>query len=244
LKQKKPQHIAIVMDGNGRWAAQRGLERIEGHVQGVQVAKKTVEACLENEIEILSLFAFSNENWARPKEEVQFLMDLFLQFLKTELAALKENGVRLKFLGSREGLSNALIHEMNEAETLTMQNHRLILNIALNYSGKWDILNAVNRILECSKQGLFNINDLSEAKFGEFLSTENLVEPDLFIRTSGEQRISNFFLWQIAYTELYFTRICWPDFDKTEFMRALEFYASRERRYGKTSQQIKDKKYV
>ncbi len=244
MKEKLPEHIAIVMDGNGRWASERGLERIEGHLQGVQVAKKIVEVCLEENIKILSLFAFSNENWKRPESEVLFLMDLFLEFLIKEIDQLAANGICVKFLGSREKLSNILTKQMSDAEKITAKNDRLILNIALNYSGKWDILNAAHKLYDSMTKGNINIEKIDEATFASFLSTGNNPEPDLFIRTSGEQRISNFFLWQIAYTELYFSEVYWPDFNKEEFNKALRFYALRERRYGKTSQQLKDEKYV
>lgn len=240
LKQKNPQHIAIVMDGNGRWAKQKGLERIEGHKQGVEVVKKMIEACLEKKITILSLFAFSHENWARPVEEINFLMELFLSALTLELPKLITHGIKLKFLGSRKQLSAKLNQQMDKAEFDTQNNQNLLLNIALNYSGKWDILNAMEQYLTKVQHA----QDIREEEFVKYLSTCDLPDPDLLIRTSGEQRISNFFLWQIAYTELYFTDILWPDFDENHFNKALEFYFARERRFGKTSQQLKDEKYV
>ncbi len=244
MKQKNPQHIAIVMDGNGRWAAQRGFERIEGHKQGVEVVKKVIEICLVKKIPVLSLFTFSHENWARPEDEINFLMSLFLNALTVELPNLITNGVKLRFLGSRQQLSAQLVQQMDKAEAQTQQNHRLILNIALNYSGKWDILNAFEQYLSqiCGKDQ--KLAPLDEYEFEKYLSTKGLPDPDLFIRTSGEQRISNFFLWQIAYTELYFTDVFWPDFNETYFEKALDFYFARERRFGKTSQQLKEQKYV
>ncbi len=236
MKQKNPKHIAIVMDGNGRWASQRGLPRIEGHRQGVQVVRDMIQCCLQHQIPILSLFTFSQENWARPEEEVHFLMGLFLDSLSIELPSLIEHGVQLRFLGEREGLSDILIQKMNDAEAKTSHHHQLILNIALNYSGKMDILTAIGKILE---QGISS-HQLDEQLFSSLLSTHDMPNPDLFIRTSGEQRISNFFLWQLAYTELYFTDIFWPDFDAECFAKALAFFHTRERRFGKISQQLQD----
>lgn len=240
LKQKNPQHIAIVMDGNGRWAASRKLPRIEGHRQGVLVVKDIIQACLKHQIPVLSLFTFSHENWARPAEEVNFLMALFLNSLTNELDGLIEHGIRLRFLGSRQELTANLIEQMQHAEHLTAKNHGLTLNIALNYSGKWDILQAVEKLLATKVDSNHSTEDLLSAN----LCTYGLPDPDLFIRTSGEQRISNFFLWQLAYTELYFTEVFWPDFNAQCFEKALEFYQSRERRFGKTSQQLQDGEYV
>ena len=240
LKQKNPQHVAIVMDGNGRWAAQRGLNRIEGHRQGVQVVRKVIEYCLQSEIQVLSLFTFSHENWSRPQDEVNFLMELFLNALNKELPELHQHGIQLRFLGSQESLSDILLEQMRQAESFTKNNHQLILNIALNYSGKWDILNAVKKIVV---KGLA-ANEISEELFSSMLSTSDLVNPDLLIRTSGEKRLSNFFLWQLAYTELFFCDVMWPDFNENTFRDALSFFHSRERRFGKTSQQIQDSNYV
>lgn len=240
MKQKNPQHIAIVMDGNGRWAAQRNLERIEGHRQGVMVVKEIIQACLKHEVPVLSLFTFSHENWARPQEEVNFLMELFLNSLTTELDGLIEHGIRLRFLGSRLELKENLIDKMNHAEQQTAINNRLTLNIALNYSGKWDILQAIEKLLSENIQ----TSKISEDILDLYLCTHGLPDPDLFIRTSGEQRISNFFLWQLAYTELFFTEIFWPDFNTEYFEKALTYYRTRERRFGKTSQQLQDGQYV
>jgi undecaprenyl diphosphate synthase len=238
LKQKKLQHVAIVMDGNGRWATQKGLPRVEGHRQGLNVVREIIEASVEQGVKVLSLFAFSHENWSRPQEEVNFLMELFMVALQKELPALINQGVRLRFLGSQEGLLPHLIQQMQEAEKLTKHLNHLNLNIALNYSGKWDILNAVQKCLEAH----VNADELNATLFESYLSTKGLPEPDLMIRTSGEKRISNFFLWQLAYTELFFTDVLWPDFNI--FREAIDFFENRERRFGKTSQQIRDEKHV
>jgi len=240
LKQKNPQHLAIVMDGNGRWAAQRGLNRIEGHRQGVQVVRKVIECCLQSEIKVLSLFTFSHENWSRPRDEINFLMELFLNALNHELPELHQHGIQLRFLGSQEGLNHILIQQMRQAENFTKHNHQLILNIALNYSGKWDILNAVKKVVNSD----ISIETIDESMFSSFLSTADLPNPDLLIRTSGEKRISNFFLWQLAYTELFFCDVMWPDFNEDNFKEALIFFNTRERRFGKTSQQLQDSNYV
>ncbi len=227
----------MIMDGNGRWAELRGLPRIEGHRQGVSVVREMVEACVEQGISYLSLFAFSHENWSRPPEEVHFLMELFVLALQKELPALIEKKIRLCFLGARTGLTEHLIAQMQNAEEATRDNPVLQLNIALNYTGKWDILNAIQ---QCLKEKI-DVTSLDMVTFEKFLSTDGIPEPDLMIRTSGEKRISNFFLWQIAYTELYFTDVLWPDFNKNLLLDAIQFYANRERRFGQTSQQLRDK---
>ena len=234
MKQNNPKHVAIVMDGNGRWAAQRGLMRVEGHQRGVLVVKEVIKAAIQHDIPNLSLFAFSHENWHRPEDEINFLMKLFVQSLHQELAELIQQGIRLRFLGASERLSNALKTEMALAEERTSQNCRLNLNIALNYAGKWDILQAVKAALGSG----ITLENLSENDISMYLTTPPDTNPDLFIRTSGEQRISNFFLWQLAYTELYFTDVLWPDFNALEFEKALAFYQSRERRFGKISAQL------
>lgn len=227
----------MIMDGNGRWAELRGLPRIEGHRQGVGVVREMVEACVEQGISYLSLFAFSHENWSRPPEEVHFLMELFILALQKELPALIEKKIRLCFLGERTGLTAHLIAQMQNAEEATRDNPVLQLNIALNYTGKWDILNAIQ---QCLKEKI-DVTSLDVVTFEKFLSTDGIPEPDLMIRTSGEKRISNFFLWQMAYTELYFTDVLWPDFNKNLLLEAIQFYANRERRFGQTSQQLRDK---
>jgi undecaprenyl diphosphate synthase len=240
LSQKIPQHVAIIMDGNGRWAEQRGLSRAEGHRLGVEVVRVIVEASLTQHVETLSLFAFGQENWARPADEVNFLMTLFVQSLDAELTKLHEQGVRLTFIGDRTGLDDVLQTMMQAAEDHTRANQKLTLNIVVNYSGRWDIVDATRRLMHRVQAGEIAPDDVNEAIFSETLVTHALPDPDLFIRTSGERRISNFFLWQLAYSELYFTDILWPDFTSHDFKQALDWFASRERRYGKTSHQLEN----
>jgi undecaprenyl diphosphate synthase len=239
-----PQHIAIVMDGNGRWAQSRGLLRIEGHRAGVEAAKTAIHCCLENKIPILSLFAFSSENWSRPEDEVAFLMQLFIEALDSEVQELHRNGICLRFTGDREALSPTLQVGMREAEKLTGNNNSLILNIVVNYGGKWDLIQAAKTIVRRVCAGELAVDAIDESVLSQALSTCGLLEPDLFIRTSGEKRISNFFLWQLAYTELYFTDVHWPDFTADEFQKALISFGERERRYGKISQQLNEANHV
>lgn len=238
MKQKIPQHIAIVMDGNGRWAQQRGLDRVEGHRAGVASVRTVIKACRQEGVEVLSLFAFSSENWSRPPAEVNFLMQLFMQALHQEITDLQKNGIRLCFCGDRQGLAPALCAEMAKAEQLTAHNSALIVNVAVNYGGKWDLVQAIQQIVTKVQQGQIVAAEINEQLVDTHLGTNFLPDPDLFIRTSGEQRLSNFFLWQLAYTELYFTAKHWPDFDDEEFAKALDSFAQRQRRYGKTSAQI------
>ena len=238
MSQIIPQHVAIVMDGNGRWAENQGLPRLEGHRAGVEAVRGMVETCLKKEISTLSLFAFSRENWARPADEVNFLMELFIQSLDRELDALHEQGVRLMFIGNRVELSDILQTAMQSVEEHTANNQVLTLNIVINYGGRWDITQATRMIAQRVQSGELLLEDINEDVFSDTLATRQLPEPDLFIRTSGECRISNFFLWQLAYCELYFTDIHWPDFTANEFEQALTWFATRERRYGKTSKQI------
>jgi undecaprenyl diphosphate synthase len=220
------------MDGNGRWAESRGLPRLEGHKAGVQAVKKMVSSCLEKQIACLSLFAFSSENWSRPIEEVNFLMELFLDALQKELTELNEQQIKLKFTGDRSHLSPVLQNQMHEAETITEHNHRLILNIVVNYGGKWDIVSAAKKMSLALLHGNLEWNNVNEETFTKYLDTNGLPDPDLLIRTSGELRISNFFLWQLAYTELYFTEVHWPDFGNHELELALISFSKRKRRFG------------
>lgn len=229
------------MDGNGRWAESQGLSRVEGHRVGADIAKLIVQECIRKKIRILSLFAFGCENWSRPQEEIEFLMQLFMTSLEKEIKSLFENGVSLRFIGERERLSSSLRMRMKEAEELTLNNQTLILNVAVSYSGRWDIIQSTKKLISQALQGNLNVDDIDEQQFSLSLSTGNLPEPDLFIRTSGEQRISNFFLWQLAYSELYFTEVKWPEFNEVEFERALLFYSGRERRFGMTSKQLREK---
>jgi undecaprenyl diphosphate synthase len=244
LNQNIPHHVAIVMDGNGRWAERRGLPRIEGHRAGVEAVKGVVQCCLEKGISVLSLFAFSSENWQRPEMEVEFLMQLFINALEGEVDSLDEQCIALRFTSERSKLSTPLQAQMEAAETRTSNNQKLILNIAVNYSGKWDILQSVKKIARQIAEGEMKEEDLTESLFDNTLATSGLRDPDLLIRTSGEQRISNFFLWQIAYTELYFTDTHWPDFSSQSFEDALESYCHRERRFGQTSTQLLEKNHV
>ncbi|ARG98183.1 di-trans,poly-cis-decaprenylcistransferase [Legionella micdadei] len=244
LNDSLPQHIAIVMDGNGRWAENRGLLRIEGHRAGVEAVKTVIRCCLESQIPILSLFAFSSENWSRPENEVEFLMQLFIEALSHEVQELHQHGIQLRFTGDRQALSPTLCEQMHAAEELTKNNTRLTLNVVVNYGGKWDIVQATKSIAKKVFAGELTVDAIDESVLAEALSTHGLQDPDLFIRTSGEQRISNFFLWQLAYTELYFADVHWPDFNADEFQKALASFSRRERRYGKTSQQLKESNHV
>lgn len=241
LDQKLPQHVAIVMDGNGRWAENRGLPRIQGHKAGIEPVKKMIFCCLEKKISCLSLFAFSSENWSRPIEEVNFLMELFLENLRNELAELNKNSIRMRFTGDKSALKPLLQQQMAEAESLTQTNDQLILNIVVNYGGKWDVLAAAKKMAQAVQSGALDLEQVTEVDFACFLDTYGLPDPDLLIRTSGELRISNFYLWQMAYTELYFTKVHWPDFNEQEFELALTSFANRKRRFGQISaNRIKD----
>jgi undecaprenyl diphosphate synthase len=235
---RKPRHIAIIMDGNGRWAERRRRPRSFGHRAGARTVKLCVRFCLERKIEALTLFAFSSENWRRPQDEVSLLMSLFLRALDREVADLHKYGVRLRFIGERELFSEAIRKRMLAAETLTRDNTALTLTIAASYGGRWDILQACRQVAQEVANGALDPSAVDEKNFGARLGLADLPEPDLFIRTGGDQRISNFMLWQMAYTELWFTESLWPDLDATELDRALADYAQRERRYGLTSAQL------
>jgi undecaprenyl diphosphate synthase len=230
-----PRHIAIIMDGNGRWARQRYLPRVAGHRRGVEAVRNTVRACGERGVEFLTLFAFSSENWRRPAEEVSFLMQLFVGALEQEIDKLHRNGVRFRVIGDLERFEPKLRRLVEEAETLTSSNQRLTLTIAANYGGRWDIVQAVHRMLE---QQPALAAGFSEGDLAPYLALSHAPEPDLFIRTGGEQRVSNFMLWQLAYTELYFTGTLWPDFDADALDQAILSYQQRERRFGRTSEQL------
>jgi undecaprenyl diphosphate synthase len=235
LNYKLPKHIAIVMDGNGRWAERRGLARIEGHKAGVDSVRAIIRSCAEKKISCLSLFAFSSENWQRPTEEVNFLMELFIEALKNEVEELNEHGIQMRFTGDRSRLSEALQKQMAQAEQVTKGNQQLILNLVVNYGGKWDLVTAAKKMTQAVINGELNIKDIDEEHYAQFLDTDGLPEPDLFIRTSGELRISNFFLWQLAYTELYFTEVHWPDFRQQELENALDSFNKRKRRFGQVT---------
>ena len=232
-----PRHIAVIMDGNGRWARRRYMPRTEGHRAGVRAARRIVQACGERGIGALTLFAFSSENWKRPESEVGVLMDLFLRALRGEVDRLRDNGVRLRFVGDRGGFSEALQQEMATAEAATAGNDRLQLAIAIGYGGRWDIVQAARGLAEEVAAGRLAPGDIDEAAFAGRLSLADLPEPDLFIRTGGEHRISNYLLWQLAYTELWFTDVLWPDFDEATLDEAIAYYRGRQRRFGRIAEQ-------
>jgi undecaprenyl diphosphate synthase len=233
-----PQHIAIIMDGNGRWANRRQLPRIAGHRAGVENVRVIVERCAEFGIKVLTLFAFSSENWRRPPTEVRLLLELFSVALEQEVERLDNNGVRLQIIGDRAGFPRKLQRKIDRAEKLTEANEALTLVIAANYGGRWDVTQATRRVAEEVSVGNLAPTEITEDTISKYLCVTNLPAPDLFIRSGGEQRISNYLLWQLAYTELYFTECLWPDFDAAEFDRALQSYALRQRRFGMTGDQI------
>ncbi|MEK6662597.1 MAG: polyprenyl diphosphate synthase [Pseudomonadota bacterium] len=232
-----PKHIAIIMDGNGRWAKRRLLPRIEGHRRGVEAVRDVIRSCADMGVEYLTLFAFSSENWRRPQEEVSLLMQLFVMALEREVIKLHENEIRFKVIGDLTPFEPRLQQLIHDGEALTAKNPRLTLTIAANYGGRWDILQAANRLL-VERPEL--AQGFTEEDLAPFLSMAYAPEPDLFIRTGGEQRISNFLLWQLAYSELYFTDTLWPDFDTKSLQAAIDSYQNRERRFGRTSEQLKD----
>jgi len=233
-----PRHIAIIMDGNGRWATSRYLPRVAGHAKGVEAVRATVEACARRGVEFLTLFAFSSENWRRPADEVSVLMRLFVSALEREVVQLQKNGIRLRVIGELAAFEPRLRELIAQAEARTAGNRRMTLTVAANYGGRWDILQAVQAALREQPELARQPELFGEEAIGRHLAMAYAPEPDLFIRTGGEQRISNFLLWQLAYTELYFTDAYWPDFDAAALDRAIESFASRERRFGRTSAQI------
>ena len=234
-----PRHVAIIMDGNGRWAKQRLLPRVAGHKRGVEAVRATVKASIQSGVEYLTLFAFSSENWRRPEEEVSILMDLFLRALEQEVAKLHDNGIRLKIVGDIARFSPRIRELIDAGEALTARNTRLTLTVAANYGGRRDIAQAAQRYFaDHPEAALPDAPALPDEALTPYLAMSYAPEPDLFIRTGGEQRISNFLLWQLAYTELYFTDLLWPDFDGDALMAAFESYRHRERRFGRTSEQV------
>ncbi|MDX1795322.1 MAG: isoprenyl transferase [Hydrogenovibrio sp.] len=235
---KQPRHLAIIMDGNGRWAKKRFLPRFVGHQKGLKAVKKVVSYCSQIGIESLTLFAFSTENWKRPQEEVSKLMGLFLTALQKEVKNLHDNQVRLKVVGDRTPFSDEIKKHIEQAESLTQNNTGLILNIAANYGGRWDVLEGIKHWQTAHPEQ--SVADLTEAELSQYLCLADQHDPDLLIRTGGEQRISNFLIWQMAYTEFYFTDELWPDFDEKSIDKAIDSFANRERRFGKTSEQVKD----
>ncbi len=254
-----PRHVAIIMDGNGRWAKQRFLPRVAGHKRGVEAVRATVKACAELGVEYLTLFAFSSENWRRPADEVSVLMQLFLRALEGEVARLHESGIRFKVVGDLSPFDARIRELVLKGEELTRDNDALTLTVAANYGGRWDVLQAANKAQKaklqhwCGLQGKSALDGASLLEFAaspagqigedelcEHLAMHYAPEPDLFIRTGGEQRISNFLLWQLAYTEFYFTPVLWPDFDRATLVKAIDSYRTRERRFGRTSEQLQD----
>ena len=223
------------MDGNGRWAKKRLLPRVAGHRRGLETVRRVTQRCIEAGVEYLTLFAFSSENWRRPADEVSFLMQLFMRALESEVAKLHQNNIRLKVVGDLTSFEPRLVALIHEAELLTAANTRLTLTVAANYGGRWDIMQAVNRLFRDHPS---HVGGFNEAHLAPYLALAYAPEPDLFIRTGGEQRVSNFCLWQLAYTELYFTDTLWPDFEEAAFGAALASYGARERRFGRTSEQV------
>jgi len=233
-----PEHIAIIMDGNGRWAKERGEERFVGHQEGVVSVKAIVEAASEINVKYLTFYAFSTENWNRPKAEVDALMGLLVTTIKSEVLGLNNNNVRLMAIGNIKALPMSVQDELNEAIKETSHNSGLTLVIALSYSSRWEIENAIKNIVKDAEKGILSADDINDKLISTYLTTNNIPDPELLIRTSGEYRISNFLLWQIAYSELYFTNKYWPDFRKEELFEAIIDYQKRERRFGKTSEQV------
>jgi undecaprenyl diphosphate synthase len=233
-----PSHVAIIMDGNGRWAKKQGEERVFGHQSGVTSVRETVECAAELGIKYLTLYAFSTENWNRPKAEVDALMSLLVNTISAETKTLMDNKIKLKAIGNIDSLPIDCKAELNTAIETTAQNDRMTLVLALSYSSKWEILEAVKRIAQDVKAGELNSNDISETHINQYLTTAGMPDPELMIRTSGEHRISNFLLWQLAYAEFHFTEVLWPDFRKDDFYNAIIDFQNRERRFGKTSDQL------
>jgi undecaprenyl diphosphate synthase len=233
-----PAHIAIIMDGNGRWAKKRGLPRVAGHKRGVDSVKDIVKACAQVGVKHLTLYTFSTENWKRPKDEVSTLMRLLVRSLRNEAAELDENDIRLTTIGDVESLPSEVQKELLDAVERTKNNKKMNLNLALSYSGRWEIIEAVKKIALNLKAGEINLNEISENSFAAYLTTKNIPDPDLIIRTSGEFRVSNFLLWQIAYSEFYITEFNWPDFRRKHLYEAIRNFQQRERRFGKVSEQL------
>jgi undecaprenyl diphosphate synthase len=236
-----PRHVAIIMDGNGRWAKARLLPRVAGHKRGVETVRTAIKACIERGVNYLTLFAFSSENWRRPTEEISFLMELFITVLEQEVSKLHENGIRFKIIGDLTKFEPKIIKFIRNGEEMTAANTRLTLTIAANYGGRWDIMQATRKMLA---QDPKLISNFVEEDLSQHFAMSYAPEPDLFIRTGGEQRISNFLLWHLAYTELYFTDTLWPDFNASSLDLAIQSYQQRERRFGRTSDQLQKSEYV
>lgn len=239
-KARLPEHIAIIMDGNGRWAKQKGKNRLFGHKNGTKSVRQVIEGSIEVGIKYLTLYAFSNENWKRPSKEIEGLMNLLISSIEAELEELHENGVKLNIIGDMRRLSDKVQNKINLAVEKTKNNNTLQLNIALSYSGRWEIVKAVQNIANDVKTKVITVEDIDEKLFSNYLETAGMPDPELLIRTSGEQRISNYLLFQLAYAEFYFTPILWPDFSKEDLFEAIYDYQNRERRFGRISEQIKN----
>ncbi len=238
MLQYPPRHVAIIMDGNGRWATNHGRPRFAGHRAGVKAARTVVEDCAEAGVEVLTLFAFSSENWSRPAKEVNALMRLFVEVLQREVDALHENGVRLKFIGDRQQLPTILQKRMQDAEVKTAANTGMSLILAVAFGGRWDITQAMQRIAEKVKSGDLDVSEVDESVIARHMSLSGCDEPDLLIRTGGERRVSNFLLWDFAYTEIFFTDTLWPNFTTEKLKEAFEFFGLRERRFGRVDGQM------
>ena len=236
---KKPKHIAIVMDGNGRWAKAQGKARTDGHEAGFQAAQEIIKACVQRDIRFLTVFAFSSENWNRPKSEVSILMKLFTKALKDDVADLRKNGVEVRLIGDISKFSSTIQNLALRAQNTPPEQVRLTLNLAVNYGGRWDVIQAAQQLAVKVAKGELKPSDIDESSFDSVMATAGMPDPDLVIRTSGEQRISNFLLWQSAYAEYYFTDIFWPDFTPLELDKALIDFSTRNRRYGLTTEQVK-----
>lgn len=237
-------HLAVIMDGNGRWARMRGLPRGAGHRAGVKAVRQLITACGEQKIKYLTLFAFSSENWKRPKKEVSTLMDLFVSTLSKELAELHKSNIRLQFIGDLSRFDKNLKHAIDSAVEKTRNNDGLCLNIAVNYGGRWDIVNAVKDVAAKVASGELNIESIDESLFAQHLTLASMPPPDLLIRSGGEKRVSNFLIWQTAYSEFYFTDCLWPAFDSKELDKAVQWFNSRQRRFGRTPEQVDDDKKI
>ena len=233
-----PRHVAVIMDGNGRWAGRRALPRQAGHKAGIKPVRATVEHCAQRGVEVLTLFAFSSENWRRPRDEINTLMSLFVEALNREVAELDANGIRLRFIGQLDSLGPELNAAIDAAQTRTRDNNRMDLVLAVAYGGRWDLAAAARKLALEVENGQLATEDIDESRLGAALSTASLPAVDLLIRSGGEQRISNFLLWDLAYSELYFSDVLWPDFTAADLDAALDFYAGRQRRFGRTGDQI------
>lgn len=231
-EKKIPQHVAIILDGNGRWAKSRMLPRTQGHLEGVKRVDEAIETCMKVGIKVLTIYVFSTENWNRPKNEVSMLIHTLVAVLNRKVKKMHESGVRLQFIGRRQGIPDQVVKGFHEATELTKNNTRLTVNVAFNYGGRTEILDGISQVIKDVKAGLIKPEDLSEEMFGQYLYTKGLPDPDLLIRTSGEKRISNFLLWQLSYAEFYFTDKFWPDFNEVEFLKAIDDFQNRQRRFG------------